>query len=79
MEMIIGCIFLGIILVILLIFCKNVTLNVNITYSQPQYMELSDQFDEEGNPKIDANKVTIDDVLKEVNSIMLGREDELNE
>ena len=76
MEMLIGCTFLGIIIVILLIFCKNLTINVNITYPEPKFIEVNDQYDSEGNPINDETKATIDDVLKSVNSIMLGQEEE---
>ena len=74
--MLVGCTFLVIILVILLIFCKNVSINVNITYPEPKFIEVKDQFDDKGNPVDPETKATIDDVLKVVNSIMLGQEED---
>lgn len=79
MEMLIGCIFLGIILVILTIFCKNITLNVKIEYPAPQYIEVKDPYNPDGEPKEHDKTATIDDLLKEVNNIMLGREGETDE
>ena len=78
MEMLIGCIFLGVILLILFIFCKNVNLNINITYSAPKYLEIKDRYDAEGNPVEEEDKSSFDTILKEVNSLMLG-EDGLDE
>lgn len=79
MEMIIGCIFLTVLIIILAILCKNVTLNVNITYPTPEYVEIKDPYNEEGDPENKDTVATIDDILKEVNSIMLGREEDSDE
>ena len=76
MELIIGCIFLTVLLLILLIFCRNVNINVNITHSQPLYEKLSDNYNVDGEPKDNNNEYTIDDIIKTVNDIMLDREDE---
>lgn len=74
MEMIIGCIFLTVLLLILVIFCKNVTLTVKIEHKLDTYTEIKDTFDAEGEPLDKETKATIDDVLKTVNSIMLDTE-----
>jgi len=74
MEMIIGCIYLTILLLILLIFCKNVTLTVKIEHKLDTYTEIQDNFDQEGEPIDKETRATIDDVLKTVNSIMLDTE-----
>lgn len=74
MELIIGCIFLTILLLILAIFCKNVTFTVKIEHKLDTYTEIKDIFDQEGEPLDKDVKTTIDDVLKEVNSIMLDTE-----
>lgn len=79
MEMIIGCIFLGTLIVLFCIFCKNLQITVNIEYPVPQYMEVQDPYTSEGELKEDQNKTTIDDILKEVNKVMLGVEEESNE
>ena len=76
MDMIVGCIFLSILLVILFIFCKNVTFNVTISYPQPQNIKIDDGFDSEGNPRKDEGEVNFDDLLKEVNSVLLDVEEE---
>lgn len=79
MDMIIGCIFLGVILIILLIFCKNITFNVNIVYPTPEYTDYADLYSKEGEPKDDELKETIDDALKSINSIMLDQEEDAYE
>ena len=77
MEMIIGCIFLTVLLIILLIVCKNVTINVNINQPEPKFYKIPDSFDENGDPVNDNEEhITIDDLVKNVNSIMLGEDEE---
>lgn len=79
MALIIGCIYLTILLLILAIFCKNVTFTVKIEHKLDTYTEFKDTFDQEGEPIDKETKATIDDVLKTVNSIMLDREEEIDE
>ena len=74
MELIIGCIYLTILLLILTIFLKNVTLTVKIEHKLDTYTEIKDNFDQEGEPIDKETITTIDDVLKTVNSIMLDTE-----
>ena len=75
MEMIIGCIFLTVLLLILAIFCKNVTLTVKIEHKLDTYTEIKDTlYDKDGNPVNKEDVPTIDDVLKVVNSMMLDTE-----
>lgn len=74
MELIIGCIYLTILLLILAILCKNVTFTVKIEHKLDDYTEIKDTFDNEGEPLDKETKATIDDVLKTVNSIMLDTE-----
>ena len=79
MELIIGCIFLTILLLILAIFCKNVTFTVKIEHKLDTYTEIKDAFDQEGEPINKETVATIDDILKTVNSIMLDREEDIDE
>ena len=60
------------------IFIHGVNINVNVMnkYEQGEYVKLDDEYDEEGNPKSDSERVTIDDILTTVNNIMLDKEDE---
>lgn len=79
MEMLIGCIFLTILLVILFIFCRNLTITIKIEQNLDTYQPIGDTFDENGEPVNEQSKATIDDVLKVVNSIMLDMEDDSHE
>ena len=74
MEMIIGCIFLTVLLLILLIFCKNVTFSIEIKYPENTYVNPDTLYDKDGNPVNKEDVPTIDDVLKVVNSMMLDTE-----
>lgn len=76
MEMIIGCIFLVLTMAFLLYFCKNVTFTVEIKYPEPQFVEVKDPYDEDGESKIDdGEQISFDEILKEVNDLMLGEEE----
>lgn len=79
MEMIIGCIFLTVLLLILLIFCKKVTFSIEIKYPENTYINIEDLYDTKGNPIDKEVKATIDDALAAVNSIMLDTEVKNNE
>ena len=79
MEIVISVLILAMIIAFLCIYCKNATINININYPEPKFYEVKDYFDADGNPIDKDTKATIDDVLKEVNSIMLGREDNSDE
>lgn len=79
MEMLIGCIFLTILLVILFIFCRNLTITIKIEQNLDTYQPIGDTFDENGEPVNEQSKATIDDVLKVVNGIMLDMEDDSHE
>lgn len=76
MEFIIGCIFLTVLLIILLVFCKNVSLTVEIKYPEVHYEELQDLYKEDGDlKKEDRDQIDFDSVLQEINDLMLDRED----
>lgn len=79
MEMLIGCIFLTVLLVILFIFCRNLTITIKIEQNLDTYQPIGDTFDENGEPVNEQSKATIDDVLKVVNGIMLDMEDDSHE
>ena len=79
MEMLIGCIFLTILLVILFIFCRNLTITIRFEQNTDTYQPIGDTFDENGEPVNEQSKATIDDVLKVVNGIMLDMEDDSHE
>ena len=79
MEMIIGCIFLTILLLILAIFCRNVTFTIKIEQNLDTYTELKDPFDSEGNPVDKEEKSTFDELMKTVHSVMLDMEEDNNE
>ena len=79
MEMIAAVIF-AIMMFYCMAFCLfkgvNITINVQHKHEYPEVIRLDDQFDTEGNPKKEDERATIDDVLKTVNSVMLGQEEE---
>ena len=76
MEFIIGCIFLTVLLIILLVFCKNVSLTVEIKYPEVHVEELPDLYKEDGDLKEeDKNQLDFDGILKEINDLMLDKED----
>lgn len=75
MEMIIGCIFLSILLVILLIFLKNVTFTIKIEYPEVKFTEIPDPYNSDGELKEQDVRATIDDAVKSINSIMLDMEE----
>ena len=76
MELIIGCIFLTALLIILLVFCKNVSLTVEIKYPEVHVEELPELYKEDGELKEEPrNQVDFDGILKEINDLMLDRED----
>lgn len=79
MEMLIGCIFLTVLLVILFIFCRNLTITIKIEQDLDTYQPIGDTFDANGEPVDKDTKATIDDVLKVVNGIMLDMEDDSHE
>ncbi len=75
MEMIIGCLFFAVLIVFLAIYLKNTTIVLNINYPEPKVIEVKDTFDDEGEPLDKDEKANFDDILKEVNNIMLGKEE----
>lgn len=76
MELIIGCLFLLLTAAFLFYFCKNAEINININYPEIHYEETKDIYDEEGNSKIDdGEQITFDDILKEINDLMLDKEE----
>ena len=76
MEFIIGGVFLLLAVLFLLYFCKNLTVNININYPEPQIIELKDQYTENGDPvEEDGHQITFDEMLKDINDLMLGKED----
>lgn len=79
MEFIIGSIFLIIAVGVLLYCCKNLTVNININYPDVKVPELSDLYDDEGDPKGVQDIVDYDELLKEINNLMLDQEEESNE
>lgn len=75
MEFIIGCIFLVVTLIILLCFCKNVNLTVEIKYPEIDMVKLEDLYNHEGEPTVnDKNQFDFDNMLKEINDLMLDTE-----
>ena len=76
MEFIIGCIFLIVLLIFLCIFCKNINLTVEIKYPEVRVEELPELYKEDGDLKEEPkNQVDFDGILKEINDLMLDRED----
>ena len=76
MEFIIGCIVLTVLLIILFVFCKNVSLTVEIKYPEVHIEELPELYKADGELKEeDKNQVDFDGILKEINDLMLDRED----
>lgn len=79
MEFIIGSLFLSLLVAFIAVYLKDVTINIHVNYPEPKFYEINDTFNEEGEPLEKDTKATIDDVLKTVNSIMLDREEEIDE
>ena len=79
MEMLIGCIFLTVLLVILFIFCRNLTITIRFEQNTDTYQPIGDTFDANGEPVDKDAKATIDDAVKLINSIMLDMEDNSHE
>lgn len=65
--------------VLLLVRGVNLTINVQHKYGAPEYVKVDDLYNQEGEPNDKEERVTIDSILKEVNNIMLDREDESDE
>lgn len=74
---------IAILLVVVLVyaFLKGCTINFNITVKQEFSAEdrqlLEDLYNKEGDPEYEM-KSSMDDMLREVNNIMLDREDEID-
>ena len=79
MEMIIGCIFLTVLLLILLIFCKKVTFSIEIRYPETNYINMDTLYDKDGNPVQNKEKASFDTLLKTVNEVMYDTEVEDDE
>ena len=77
MELIIGCLFTAVFIVFLYFFCKNATFTIRIEYPEvAPAPELEDPYDEDGESKIDdGEQLTFDAVLKEINDLMLDKEE----
>ena len=76
MELIIGCLFTLVLLAFLWFFCRNAVINININYPEVRYEEIKDIYDEEGDSKLDdGEQITFDAVLKEINDLMLDKEE----
>lgn len=78
MDLIVGVTMVLILMVFILVFCKNITVNLNINYPEPKYYELGDEFDERGEPKANQEEYDYNKVIEEFNKIMLDTEDDNN-
>lgn len=79
MAVVVTCTFFAFLIAFLCVYCKNATINININYPEPKFIELEDTFNKEGEPVEKETQATIDDILKTVNSIMLDREENIDE
>lgn len=72
-------IFCVIILAFLCIFCKNVNLNLNINvkqeFSEADRQLLEDLYNNDGDLKQPDDQPNIDDIIKSVNDLMVGSEE----
>lgn len=74
--MIIGCVFTLILIAFLFYFCRNVTVTVRIEYPEVKYEQIEDLYDEDGEiRKVEKHEYDLDSFLKEVNDLMLDREE----